>query len=411
MAEKVILETQVVEGFAYNNNLEFYAKGASGWFDLEAGKTYRVVWDGETFTLGAYTETFQGYECVFLGNEAYMKGESQDITDPFLMYRVLANGYCCMASLGTETSHEVGIYEVVEDTPSEPETPEEPTEPEQQEGIILKDRNGEDVAYYGIETVTFDTTTEGKQQVFTKGTVVPRLEVPVTFANGDMVITADPDVSLRELVLQKPADLVPENVRKDKNIGAITGTFIGDTEEITVDLNMANGDQVIIPTADGKVISQVTITKPETLIPENIAEGVDIGGLIGAFKGGSSLKIATGTTSATGANVVIEHGLGVLPDFIYFGTSNSTQGTRKFLCAYGFSAAFRELTGNTLWGRYIVAENTNFSQDTNPVIESTASSKGIFKATEMTFTVAGNSNYPVSTLLGNNHWVAIAGLT
>lgn len=53
----------------------------------------------------------------------------------------------------------------------------------------------------------------------------------------------------------------------------------------TVDLSMASGDQVIAPD-DGYSLSEVTVTKPATLIPENIKKDVDIGGVVGTMEGG-----------------------------------------------------------------------------------------------------------------------------
>lgn len=53
-------------------------------------------------------------------------------------------------------------------------------------------------------------------------------------------------------------------------------------EEVTVPLNMADGDMVITP-SDDKAISKTIVQKPATLVPENIAEGVDIAGIIGAL--------------------------------------------------------------------------------------------------------------------------------
>lgn len=91
---------------------------------------------------------------------------------------------------------------------------------------------------------------------------------------------------LASVTVKKPETLKPDNIRLGVEIGGVTGTLIGDTEEVTVDLSMAGGDQVIEPSAHGKVLSAVTITKPETLIPENIAKGVVIGGVVGEFSGG-----------------------------------------------------------------------------------------------------------------------------
>lgn len=58
-------------------------------------------------------------------------------------------------------------------------------------------------------------------------------------------------------------------------------TVLDNAEVRTVGLDATQGSQIIKPTEDGKSMSETIITMPDTLIPENIAEGVDIGGIIG----------------------------------------------------------------------------------------------------------------------------------
>ena len=58
------------------------------------------------------------------------------------------------------------------------------------------------------------------------------------------------------------------------------------SQEKTVNLSMASGNQVIIPD-DGYTLSKVTVTKPDTLIPDNIKKDVNIGGVVGSMSGGS----------------------------------------------------------------------------------------------------------------------------
>lgn len=54
-------------------------------------------------------------------------------------------------------------------------------------------------------------------------------------------------------------------------------------EETVVTLALAAGNQVVTPTA-GKNFSKVTITKPVTLLPENIKKGVTIAGVVGTYE-------------------------------------------------------------------------------------------------------------------------------
>lgn len=72
----------------------------------------------------------------------------------------------------------------------------------------------------------------------------------------------------------------------DKSGAKITGTLeVPATEERTVELSMPSGNQVIQPTS-GKVMRKVTVQKPATLLPENIKKDVVIGGVTGTLEGG-----------------------------------------------------------------------------------------------------------------------------
>lgn len=57
---------------------------------------------------------------------------------------------------------------------------------------------------------------------------------------------------------------------------------LGSKEEQTktVALDMATGNQSVLPD-EGKTLSGATITKPDTLIPANIRQGVTVGGVVG----------------------------------------------------------------------------------------------------------------------------------
>ena len=62
-----------------------------------------------------------------------------------------------------------------------------------------------------------------------------------------------------------------------------TGTGSGKEEEVvTVPLDMASGDQIITP-SEGKTLSQVTVTKPDDLLPSRVVLGSNIGGVDGRY--------------------------------------------------------------------------------------------------------------------------------
>ena len=54
-------------------------------------------------------------------------------------------------------------------------------------------------------------------------------------------------------------------------------------ESRTIELCMPNGNQIVTPAYSTRTMNEVVITKPVTLIPENIKEGVNIGGVIGSY--------------------------------------------------------------------------------------------------------------------------------
>lgn len=254
-------------------------------FVFTKGFQYIIMWDGIEYVRTAFAFTSaDGSLCVAVGNPL-AAGESSN-GDPFAIVCETTNEYLYLISTEVSDAHTVSISLT--------------------DGIVLKDRNGNDVAYYGIETVTFDTTTEGKQQTYTKGTAVEGLEIVPDFSGGDMPVSTGEGVLVKSATIKKPDTLTPENIRNGAEVAGVVGGFIGDTEEQTVALAMADGDMVIEPSAVGKVLSKVLVQKPETLAPENIAEGVDIAGIIGTFAGMDTdapkvlIKKISGTSETTG---------------------------------------------------------------------------------------------------------------
>lgn len=77
---------------------------------------------------------------------------------------------------------------------------------------------------------------------------------------------------------------------KDGKVIKVDGSAIvppqAQSQAKTVNLSMASGNQVITPD-DGYTLSEVTVVKPDTLIPDNIKKDVNIGGVVGSMSGGS----------------------------------------------------------------------------------------------------------------------------
>lgn len=297
---------------------------------------------------------------------------------------------------------------------------------------------------------------------YTYGELVEGTEIAPDFSAGDMQVTVPDGFLVKEAKILKPESLVPENVRKDVTIGGITGEFEGDTEAAEVELDMADGDMVIEP-PEGKSFSAVTVKKPNTLVPENIVngvtignvtgtadvpesvettvnldfssgdmevtpaegqafekvsiptpanlipenimEGVDIAGIIGSLAaGGGGAKIASGTISSTSSSdVQITHNLGVIPDLVLVIANTNTASS--ILVSYGASAAFRSKF-YPLPNRAVV--QTVFYISTDYSIEENRNGCAIRAATATTFYIRAMSGMKLQS---GSVWLAIGGLT
>lgn len=146
--------------------------------------------------------------------------------------------------------------------------------------IVLYDRTGSAVTYSGVDTITTDTPTDGETATFTYGKVIEGTEIDLALADGDQTVSVPIGSLVREATIKKPETLTPEHIKKGVDVAGVIGTFAGDEKEKTVELNMADGDQIVDADPD-TVMTRVTVRKPETLVPENIADGVEIGGVVG----------------------------------------------------------------------------------------------------------------------------------
>lgn len=133
-----------------------------------------------------------------------------------------------------------------------------------------------DETYYGLSKVTVN--------------VEPKLQSKSVTANG----TVTPDASydgLSQVTVNVPpttpklqAKTATENgeVTPDSGYDGLSKVTVNvpatPTETKTVEPNFSKGSEILTPT-EGKVFSSVTLTKPATLLPENIKKGVIICGI------------------------------------------------------------------------------------------------------------------------------------
>lgn len=107
-------------------------------------------------------------------------------------------------------------------------------------------------------------------------------------ATGNQTVLPDEDMTLSSATIIKPDTMIPENIKTGVNIGGVVGTAPTPKVEQTktVDHDMAAGNQTINPD-EGKVLSSAVVTKPTTLVAENIKKGINIGGVTGTLEGGA----------------------------------------------------------------------------------------------------------------------------
>lgn len=224
--------------------------------------------------------------------------------------------------------------------------------------IVLKNRNGVDVQYPGVERIKVNTV-DGEVAEFVNSATLPEV-----------------------------------------------------VENVPIELDFSAGDQAL-DAPDGMLIKSAFIQKPDTLIPENIAEGVNIAGIVGALAGGGGAKILVGSYSPTGAGVeTITHGLGVVPDMIlvWSGVYNDSKLSR----AFGVTTAIKNMfTGYSTWPSYYLVGTAAATAIKNTVpitgMENRTVGPDIHNVTAESFSV-GSATYPLITGY-SYHWIAIGGLT
>lgn len=334
--------------FVYDESVgAFVNKSNPSIFLPVSGEEYRIIWDGEEWLCTAYTVDSVSTS-VFIGNTLALGGV--DTGEPFF-YGSLTDGTGAdLYTFSTEPTHTMAVFQDIVDT-------EEPEET----GIILKDRYGTDVIYKDVQAIKLNKV-GGGTQTFVKGEAIENIPIEVDFSDGDHVVEAPPGTLVKSAVIKKPETLIPENITKDINIAGVVGTHEAQTEEKTISLDFSNGDMSVEPN-EGKLISKINVPTPETLIPENIAEGINIAGIIGtlAASSGGGARVTHGTVTGNGGRVTVNHGLGQVPKLIIVGGKTYTQASPSYLImAYGLSQeGANEYSSERFGGAVAVAYNSS----------------------------------------------------
>lgn len=143
----------------------------------------------------------------------------------------------------------------------------------------------------GLITVT-SKQTEGYVKAGTK-TPIKQLDAQgaktITPSTSSQTAVSAYKFTTGAITVAGDANLTAANIKAGTKIFGITGTHVGQKTEQTktVDLSMASGNQTVTPDS-GKVLNKVIVNKPSTLIPDNIKKDVNIGGVVGTLESGGS---------------------------------------------------------------------------------------------------------------------------
>lgn len=408
MAQTVIMERQTMS-FVYQESMGAWVNSSNPSLFLPVdGTEYTVDWDGTTYNCMAFvTDAAPGN--VLLGNPMPLGGADSGV--PFLMSSLADGSGMSIMTFDEGETREVGVW-LVEETVQVPSAT-----------VKIKGYSGAEHTYENVPKVWLaapESTAENPVLVpFTYGEALDNVEVVPDFSGGNQKVIMPTGFMARSAVVKKPAELVPGNIKAGETVAGITGEYEGEapeTEEKTVAADFSGGDMVLEPTA-GKYLSKATVEKPEALIPENIAEGVNIAGIIGALVGGSEVKIAIGIFAGSSTPQTVNHGLGVVPDIVIVNSPNGTAtGTKPSYSynaqGYGFSSKFVDFLVSIGFTPLIASMRAVHSSSTgyHNVVNSTNTIEAN-DGWQIVGNADGNSFIVNNTFTWTYYWIAIAGLT
>lgn len=179
-----------------------------------------------------------------------------------------------------------------------------------------------------------------------------------------------------------------------------------------------------LPTAENQTIEEenvlfkkVIVAKPETLLPENIMQDINIAGIIGTAK---KAVVKWGLFTGTGSPKTVNHNLGFKPDIILTWTAMLppySSSTYYILTAMGFTEAAAKACGIVYSITATYSRGTSSAYGNNQYVTTNTNTTdyidgatGVINSANDSSFVVGNSTYNYAS--GNNVlWYAIGGLT
>ena len=378
-----------------STSLGYYSYGVYVSNLFEAGKKYTIEFDGDFFT-GEAVEMLDGITtCVFVGNLGIV-GLGDDTGEPFVVRTIESSKWLSVQTTSTGTTHALAIYEGVLQT-----------------NLSVSYSGGEVLVGTDVDLMTdisvFVEYSDGTKEEITDYVLsgsIAEGENTITVTYEELTATFIVVGAYKKLILKDHFgnDVVYERIKNIK-IPTLDGSgqsfTFGEAIEKEVVLAMAEGDQ-ILEAKEGELFGKVTVKKPDTLLPEYIAEGVDIGGVIGALAAGGSIKVAAGNIKpSTGGAVTIKHDLGAIPDaIVLFAATGANSGIK--ICA-GIKKTFAEKFGLTNY--QFVSYGSSFSYNS---VYGIGDGKMLFSNENETEITVGNESYFFYSKSTYN-WIAISG--
>ena len=249
----------------------------------------------------------------------------------------------------------------------------------------------------GLITVT-SKQTEGYVKAGTK-TPIKQLDVQgtktITPSTSSQTAVSAYKFTTGAITVAGDVNLTAANIKAGTKIFGVTGTHAGQKTEQTktVDLSMTNGNQTVTPDS-GKVLNKVIVNKPSTLIPDNIKKDINIGGVVGTLESGGGFPNGTEWTqssvksgqfqSVANANGIWVAG-GKLSNGLYYSTDGKvwTQSNIKTASSrFAVNANGIWVAGNTIYGLFYSTDGKVWtkSNNTSDDFYSVANANGIWVA-------------------------------
>ena len=303
-------------------------------FIIKPNTGYSVEWDESTFTCISHL-TDGGF--IVIGNMSLVDPSEKNTGEPVLIV-YFENDDASAKILTIHTNrkdvetHKIKLTEI--------------------NGVVLKNYSGRDVIYENVETVRLNTT-YGGTQIFSKGEVTENVPVALDFTNSDTQLVTAPDGYLiKSIVINKPENLVSENIISDVNIAGIIGTNAGGTlgESLT---------EVTFCSHDGKVLLEryVFIGDP---CPDPVGQGkITVSDTredtettsYGAFDGWSLIpgEAADNSILTNVTDPLTVYAAYVITSDVMLNLKNATftYGADLFINAYSFKPGLTLVPGNT----------------------------------------------------------------